>query len=76
MEIKSQQERRFICGYIIEFTDGGEPEGAVLHEGTLDECERVMEMIPGVSYSGSRPIKSARMAIRELESAIQHSSKE
>ena len=31
----------FICGYVLEFSDGGPPEEQVLHRGTLAECERV-----------------------------------
>ncbi len=41
--------------YELTFTDGGEPEGQVLHVGTLDDCRRCMKMIPAIAYSGDRP---------------------
>lgn len=56
----------FVCGCIIEFTDGGEPESQILHRGTLEECERVGKLIPGIAYKGSRPVKEARFVIRGL----------
>ena len=51
---------RFAAGYIIEFSDGGDPEECVLHVGTREACERVMSVIPAVAYSGPRPNPRAR----------------
>lgn len=45
----------FVAGYKIEFSDGGEPEVKFLHIGTKQDCERVLEMLSGVAYSGKRP---------------------
>jgi len=42
--------------YLIHFSDGGDPEGNLLHEGTEEECERLATMLPAVSYSGPRPV--------------------
>ena len=53
----------YILGCVIDFSDGGDPEGQIIHRGTKKECEKVKELIPGVSYSGSRPIKGARFFI-------------
>lgn len=64
---KATAEEEFICGYVIEFSDGGDPEGGILHQGTLEDCERVANMIPGVAYSGSRPVAQARIVIHERE---------
>lgn len=53
----------WVCGYVLTFSDGGEPEEQVLHVGTREECERVADLVPAVSYSGSRPCSTARMVV-------------
>lgn len=45
----------FVAGYAIKFSDGGDPEMGFFHKGTKAECERVLDMIPAVAYSGDRP---------------------
>ena len=45
--------------YVIEFSDGGPPECGELQRGTREECEKVRDLIPAISYSGSRPVKCA-----------------
>jgi len=60
-------EERFACGYVLEFSDGGEPEEQVLHVGTKDECARLMDLVPAVAYSGDRPIADARMVVVPLK---------
>jgi hypothetical protein len=45
----------YAFGYVLTFTDGGEPEEQVLHVGTLAECRRCMRRIPAIAYSGDRP---------------------
>ena len=45
----------YFCGYLIHFSDGGEPEERVLHHGTLEDCQRLGLMMPAVNYSGGRP---------------------
>lgn len=52
-----------VAGYIIHFKDGGEPEEAVLGQGTKEEMERLYRMMPAVSYSGERPIDRAEFVI-------------
>lgn len=54
------------CGYVIEFSDGGEAEEQVLHKGSEASCRRVLEMTPAVMYSGSRPVKECYGVIVEL----------
>lgn len=63
---EAKAEQQFVCGYVIEFRDGGEPEAEVLHVGSLEDCEKVSSLIPGVAYSGDRPVEGARIVIREL----------
>jgi len=53
----------WVCGYVIEFDDGGEPESQVLHVGSKESCEAVSDMLPAVLYSGDRPIKDAYMRV-------------
>jgi hypothetical protein len=45
----------YIAGYAIKFSDGGDPEMVFLHKGTKKECDRVLDLIPAVTYSGKRP---------------------
>jgi len=47
--------------YVIEFSDGGEPEMRLMHRGTEEECEKLSRLLPAVSYSGSRPVTKARL---------------
>jgi hypothetical protein len=54
---------KYICGYLIHFSDGGEPEGRVLHRGSRDECERMGQVVLAVSYSGPRPDPRAEFFI-------------
>jgi hypothetical protein len=49
----SPSSETWVAGYVIEFSDGGEPE----------DCERVADLIPAVVYSGARPITGARMVV-------------
>ena len=51
----AKEDAKYICGYVIYFSDGGEPEGQVLGRGTLEECMRIGNLMLAVSYSGSRP---------------------
>ena len=57
----------YVCGYIINFADGGKPEGQILHTGTLKECQTIFDRTPAVSYSGGRQIKDCRMIIKARE---------
>jgi hypothetical protein len=56
----------YVCGYILHFSDGRESEGQVLHTGTKEECEKVMELMSAVSYSGDRPLSKCEGVIREV----------
>jgi hypothetical protein len=46
---------KYVCGYLIHFSDGGGPEERVLHRGALEECQRIGTLMLAVSYSGGRP---------------------
>lgn len=51
-------DQEFVCGWVILFKDGGEPEfGPVLYRGKREDCERVLDQIPAIAYSGGRPIE-------------------
>lgn len=49
---------KWVVGYALDFEDG-ESEGRVIHRGTLEECERVRNLMPAVSYSGDRKVERA-----------------
>jgi hypothetical protein len=53
----------FLCGYILEFSDGGPREGGLLHAGTKEECENTARIIPAICYSGDRPLKACYIRI-------------
>ena len=54
---------KYVCGYLIHFSDGGVPEERVLHRGTLVECQRIGTLMLAVSYSGSRPDPKCELVI-------------
>ncbi|MGL1645769.1 hypothetical protein ACSTHO_23620, partial [Vibrio parahaemolyticus] len=56
-------EEQWICAVKLEFSDGGVPEGQLIHRGTKEECERVYDMLPAISYRGSRPVSEARLLL-------------
>lgn len=39
----------------VEFNDEGEPEFNLIHKGTENECKALMDMLPAIAYSGTRP---------------------
>jgi len=45
----------WILGYVIEFSDGGDPEIRILHKGTEADCEKMAAALPAVAYNGNRP---------------------
>jgi hypothetical protein len=55
----------WLCGYVIYFKDGGEPEAQVLYKGTKRSCEELMNhpALCAVSYAGSRPVDRAELRI-------------
>ena len=54
---------QFICGFVLHFKDGGSPEATVLGGGTQEECENIGRLLPGVAYSGERPLDRAEFVI-------------
>lgn len=57
---------QYLFGYRIEFGDGGKPEAQILHKGTLEECEEMCRLLPGVVYSGPRPDPRAYFVIAPI----------
>jgi len=55
--------QEFAYGYVIDFDDNGPTEGQFLHVGSLESCEEIDRIIPAVSYSGDRKMKSSRSFI-------------
>jgi hypothetical protein len=55
----------WLCGYIIFFKDGGEPEGQVLYRGTKESCKELLNnpVLCAVSYSGQRPVDRAELRV-------------
>lgn len=58
-EIESDEPLQWLLVSVIEFDDGGEPEYTVLHRGSEEECERSADLIPAVTYKGSRQVARA-----------------
>lgn len=52
--------------YRIEFDDDGPPEYRVLHRGTKSDCERVLQLVPAIAYSGDRHAVEARIGVFEI----------
>lgn len=51
---------------VVDFSDGGESEESVLHFGSFESCDAAARLIPAISYSGSRPVKDARVSVFPL----------
>jgi len=49
----------YVCGTWIKFQDGGDPELMILHRGDEKSCVRMLGLIPGIAYNGSRPVDEA-----------------
>ena len=62
---RNVSDQRFVCGCVLFFEDGGDPEQMILHRGTQKECEEIGRLLPGVSYSGNRPLDRAEFVIRD-----------
>lgn len=52
---RPKMSEEFIAGYAIKFSDGGDPEMGFFHKGTKEECQCVLDLVPGIAYSGDRP---------------------
>lgn len=57
-----QDKEPFRLLSVFYFTDGL-CSFSNLHTGTLEECRRMMEMIPAVSYDGDKQIKESILKI-------------
>lgn len=60
-------EEQFVCGFILDFKDGGPQESQVLYIGTEEKCEEVMKMTNAVSYKGDRVVKKASLKMVKVE---------
>ena len=50
---------------VLVFDDGTHSEN-ILHIGSFQDCERIGEAIPAISYSGDKKVKESFLAISEL----------
>jgi len=62
---KGQKMSKFACGYILSFSDGGPDEEQILHIGTEKECNKILDFLPAVSYSGDRPVSGCTAGVIE-----------
>lgn len=46
----------WVAAYRLRFSDGGEDEFGVLHEGTEEDCGWVLDNTHAVTYGGGRPV--------------------
>lgn len=53
---------QFVCCSYLDYEDGS-ASVAALARGDLETCKRVMDMTPGVTYSGNRKAISASIEI-------------
>lgn len=60
--------KQYVCGYVLHFSDGGEPEEVILHRGTQEDCGRILGLILAVSYSGTRAVDHAEAILIEESS--------
>lgn len=56
----------YVAVSALEFADGS-IEAFVLARGEGKKCRSVANMVPGISYSGDKPVKSARVVIMKAE---------
>lgn len=52
----------WVCGYLVEFRDGGPPERIVIRRGAEQECDgtaRALERLRIVKYDGARLVRHA-----------------
>jgi hypothetical protein len=61
----------YIVFYVLEFSDDGESEIGVLGEGTKEDCERILSLVPAVAYSGERPDPSISVGIAEMNPRLE-----
>lgn len=64
--VPTETSDEWVCAYCIDFTDGGPAEGRVLHRGTLEDCQRTSNLMPGIAYSGDRPVRGARSMVMRI----------
>lgn len=60
--VKQTMNDEFVCVAAIEFADGS-AEYMLLSRGRLKQCESVMNGVPGISYSGVKPVKNAHVMV-------------
>jgi hypothetical protein len=53
----------YVAFYMLQFSDGGNAEAVILHEGSEESCRKVADMFPGVTYSGPRPNPKASVNV-------------
>ena len=60
----------YIVASVVTFEDGTESV-MPLHRGSRKECERVFDLVPAISYSGTKPARAARLAIMPAKEWIE-----
>lgn len=58
----------FAAVTVVQFSDGGADERRVIYRGTEANCQRLVERIPALVYSGDRPAASAFAVVCPLAS--------
>ena len=61
--VEKAKPKEYALLYIIEFDDDEPDEGQVLHVGTREECDRIIEVCPAVAYGGPRTVKGAHVKV-------------
>jgi hypothetical protein len=59
----NQANPKYFVAYVIDFSDGGEPEYQILQSSveSIERCEEIARLSLAVIYSGGRPVKEARI---------------
>jgi hypothetical protein len=58
-----EKEEIFVLLSLVQFDGNEHAKGQELHRGTYEECEKLKDVIPAVTYSGDKKPKSAKLLI-------------
>jgi hypothetical protein len=59
-------EQFSVCS-VLEFKDGDVSMSPLGHDMTKEAAEKLMDIIPGVAYSGERPVTKSYLIMRPTE---------
>jgi len=54
---------KWLVAFVVEFSDGGPPEGYVHHRGTRESCILLAKSVPTLEYTGDRPVTDAKVIV-------------